>query len=156
MSVSDVVDQLTRRIARDWNPPSWKALLITFPWVIGLVFFSYSSVLQRAVAGREHTTPGVIRTHDPANHNSFGYEFSVNGKLYAGSQIPSGEYEIGQRVLVYYDPLNPKTSSLDSFSRAADQSLGPVFLCSILTATTVVIIFVLRRNHARKSSRSDL
>lgn len=156
MAITDVANELRRRVAKDWNPPSWKALLITLPWVAGLAFFSYSSIVQRAIAGRQQTTPGIIRTHDPANHNSFGYEFSVNGKLYVGSQIPSREYKIGQQVLVYYDPRDPATSSLDSFTRAADQSLGPLFFCSLFTVATIVVIFALRRDRARKLRRREL
>jgi hypothetical protein len=155
MAITDAANKLTRRVARDWNPPSWKALLVTLPWVVGLAFFSYSFIVQRAIAGRQQITAGVIRTHDPANHNSFGYEFSVNGKLYVGSQIPSREYKIGHQVLVYYDPRDPTTSSLDSFTRAADQSLGPVFFCSLFAVATIVVIFSLRRDHARKSRRAD-
>ncbi len=153
MAISDVIDELTNRTSRYWSPPSWRNLLITVPWVIGLIFFLYSSVSDQAIAGREHTTYGIIRAHEPANHNRFAYEFSVNGKPYTGWEIPAREYEIGQRVLVYYDPLDPTTSSLDSFVRAADQNLGPVFFCAAGTIAVLVIIIVRRRAHAQRSAR---
>jgi hypothetical protein len=148
MAISDVINELSSRTAGAWSPPSWRNLLITVPWVIGLIFFLYSAASDQAIAGREQTTYGIIRTHEPANHNRFGYDFSINGKLYTGWQIPAHEFEIGQRVLVYYDPLDPTTSSLNSFARIADQSLGPAIFCAVGITAVVVIIFVRRRDHA--------
>jgi hypothetical protein len=159
MAISDVINELSNelsgRIARDWNPPSWWNLLVTVPWGIGLIFFLCSSVSDQAIAGREQTTYGIIRTHEPANHNRFGYEFSVNGKSYSGSDIPARGYEIGQRVPVYYDPLDPTMSSLDSFAGPADQSLGGALLCAVGTTAVAVIIFVRRGAHAQKSRQND-
>jgi hypothetical protein len=155
MTISNVINELISRTAEAWNPPSWWNLLITLPWVIGLVFLLSSSVSDRAIAGREQTTSGVIRAHEPANHNRFGYDFSVNGKLYTGWQIPLREFQIGQRVLVYYDPLDPTKSSLDGFEGATDRVLGPALFCAVGITAVVVLIFVRRRAHAQRSRRND-
>jgi hypothetical protein len=149
MAISDVINELSSRTARAWSPPSWWNLLITLPWVIGLVFLLFSSASDQAIAGREQITYGIIRTHEPANHNRFGYEFSLSGRPFTGWQIPTRDFEIGQRVLVYYDPLDPTKSSLDSFAGATDRILGPAIFCAVGTAAVVVIIFVRRRAHAK-------
>lgn len=145
MAISDVINELTSRTARAWSPPSWWNLLIALPWIIGLVVLISSSVSGQAIASREQTTYGIIRNHEPENHNRFGYQFFVNGKSFTGWQIPMGEFTIGQRVLVYYDPLDPTKSSLDSFAGAIDRSLGPAFFCAVGATAVVVIIFVRRR-----------
>lgn len=93
--------------------------------MIGLVFLISSSISDQAITCREQITYGIIRTHVPENHNRFGYQFSLNGKSFAGRQIPTRDFTIGQSVLVYYDPLDPTKSSLDSFAGATDRILGP-------------------------------
>jgi hypothetical protein len=150
MAISDVINELTSRTARAWSPPSWWNLLIALPWIIGLVFLISSSVSDQAIASREQTTYGIIRTHEPENHNRFGYQFSVNGKPFTGWQIPMRDFTIGQRVLVYYDPLDPTKSSLDSFAGTTDRILGPAFFCAVGTTAVVVIIFVRRRAYAKR------
>ncbi|MGA3372847.1 MAG: DUF3592 domain-containing protein [Terracidiphilus sp.] len=153
MVISRVINETSNRISRDWDPPSWRALYIAFPWMIGLVFSLYCIVRNEAVAVRERTTYGIIRKHEPANHNSFGYEFSVNGKIYTGWQIPATEYEIGQSVLVYYDPHDPTTSSLYSFSEG---NFGPPIFCFVGITVVAVVIFALRRDHAQRSRSNNI
>ena len=119
------------------------------PWVIGLIFSISGFLSDRAIAGRERTTYGIIHAHEPANHDRYGYEFSVNGKRYNGWQIPSREFEIGQQVLVHYDPLNPATNSLESFAEGANHNLGPAVFCGFGITAVAMIIFINRRAHAR-------
>lgn len=150
MAISDLIEGLSSRNNRYWKPPSWRNIFITLPWVIGLIFSICGFVSDRAIAGRERMTHGIIRTHEPANHDRFGYEFSVNEKRYNGWQIPSREFEIGQQVLVYYDPHDPTTNSLDSFAEAADRNLGPALCCAFGIAVAAAIIFATRRSRVRR------
>ena len=131
------------------GPPSWRYLLITVPWVIGLLFSIYSSAIGNQIAGREQITIGWVRTHERANHNRYGYAFSVRGEPYTGWQIPTGEYQIGEQVRVYYDPLEPTTSSLNSFASSRDDALGPGLLCAIGIISAVLILYLLRRDYGR-------
>ena len=150
MVINDVFNELSKRMDRHWNPPSWRNMLVTFPWVIGLIFFLYGAIADHSIASRERTAYGIIRTHEPENHDRFGYEFSLNGKVYTGWQIPTTEYEIGQRVLVYYDPRDPTTSSLYSFAGGADQDIGPALFCAAGMVLFTGIIFSMRRTHSRR------
>jgi hypothetical protein len=151
MGVSDAIDAYMRRVAKDWNPPSWWALLVTVPWMIGVAFGIWGFVSGQKIAGRQQTTYGIVRAHEPANHNSYGYEFVVNGKVFTGWQIPKLDYEIGQGVRLYYDPLDPTRNSLYSFDEDAGQNLGLVSSCAFGIAAFAVVIFVTRRAHARRS-----
>jgi hypothetical protein len=127
MAISDVINELTSRTARVWSPPSWWNLLIALPWVIGLVFLLFSSASDQAIAGRERTTYGIIRTHEPENHNRFGYEFSVSGKLFTGWQIPMTDFKIGQKVLCTTTlSIPPKVRSTAS-SDPRTEFLGPLY-----------------------------
>ena len=89
--------------------------------------FVYEWKLGRDIATREQTTQGLIVTHEPANHNRYGYTFSVNGKKYAGWESPKkDELHIGKQVLVYYDPQDPNKSALTEFRDLGMTTLGPV------------------------------
>jgi hypothetical protein len=146
-----MIEAMTNRFAKHWDPPSWRNLFITLPWAIGLVFFLYSSASDHRVAGREQIAYGTIRTHEPANHNRFGYAFSVGGKSYTGWQIPISEYSIGQPVRVYYDPIDPTKSSLNSFSESSDRILGPSLFCAFGIVAVVLVIYLMRRDHERNN-----
>ena len=100
---------------------------MVLPWIIGTVLFVYEWNVDRGIATREQTTQGVITAHEPANHNRFGYVFSVNGKTFTGWESPGKDgLDIGKQVLVYYDPLNPSKNALTEFGDLGMNSLGPV------------------------------
>jgi hypothetical protein len=91
------------------------------------MLFIYQWKVDRAIATREQTTQGVITAHETENHNRFGYAFTVNGKSFTGWESPGKEgLDIGQPVLVYYDPLNPSKNALTEFGDRGLNSLGPV------------------------------
>ena len=95
--------------------------------MIGAALGIYGWHRGRVIAQRQQTTSGTIVTHEPANHNRYGYNFSVSDKPYSGWYSPGhNEPTIGQRVTVYYDPIDPNTSALDDFGELALQDLGPV------------------------------
>jgi hypothetical protein len=144
--------------AQIWNRPSWRNLLVVVPWAVGLIWCIYGFKEDRDIARRQQTTYGIVTKNEPSNHNRYGYEFSVDGKPRTGWQIPSRvEFQIGQRVLVFYDPLDPRTSSLYDFTESADSALGPVpFLVFGIVAVTA-FIFWRRRNSVAElnANRSD-
>jgi len=75
---------------------------VVLPWIIGTVLFVYEWNVDRGIATREQTTQGVITAHEPANHNRFGYVFSVNGKTFTGWESPrKDKLQIGEQVRVY-------------------------------------------------------
>jgi len=83
--------------------------------------------VDRGIAGREQKTQGVITVHEPANHDHYGYIFSVDGVTFTGwDSLKKDELEIGKQVLVYYDPEDPKKNALTGFEELGMSSLGPV------------------------------
>lgn len=127
--------------------PSWWTLLATFPWVIGLVLSIYIGLADRAIAQRQLTTEGTVTTHEPANHDRYGYTFNVSGKPYSGWESPRhGKLIVGQQVLVYYDPNNPRKSALISFWDLSIESFGPIPLLALGTAFVAVYVRRRRRN----------
>ena len=105
----------------------WWSLFIVTPWLIGAALGIYDWHRDRVIAQRQQTTLGTILTHEPGNHNRYGYNFSVSDKPYSGWYSPgNNEPTIGQRVTVYYDPIDPNTSALDDFGELALRELGPV------------------------------
>jgi hypothetical protein len=101
---------------------------------------------DQAVSRRERTTGGIVTAHEPAKHNAYVYKFSVEGKPYTGRETPPNkEPVIGQPVVVYYDPLDPATNALDSFSEKSLQALGLVPTALLGIGGVAVFIFVRRR-----------
>jgi hypothetical protein len=135
--------------------PSWWTMLRTFPFVIGLMFFLFSPRPYQKAAHRQQTAVGIVKTHDPGNHNQYGYEFSVGGKAYSGSQIPGNNgYQIGQEVLVYFDPLDPRLNSLTNFSDATENLSGPIIFCAFGLVGFALFIFFQRRAYRSNLPRS--
>jgi uncharacterized protein DUF3592 len=131
-------------------------LLIISPWVIGAAFSLHEWRTDRAIALRQLTTFGTILTHEPANHDRYGYAFSVNGKSYRGWHTPYGSDQavIGQGVTVYYDPLNPNSSALVDYGVLARRRLGPVPLELAGCGLFALLILATRRTTAPEIARS--
>ena len=133
------------RLRRFWSHPSWWSLLIVAPWMIGAALQIYQWRVDRAIAQRQQTTWGTVLTHEPHNHNRYGYTFSVNAISYSGWHSPENEEPtVGQRVTVYYDPVDPNSSALDDFGELASRVLGPVPL-EIGGSVVIALIIVVRR-----------
>jgi hypothetical protein len=132
------------RTTQTWSYPSWWNLFIALPWALGAVVAVHGWTVNRAVAEREQTTVGTITAHDEANHNQYGYIFSVNGKSYMGLETPrKEELHIGQRVRVYYDPTDPTMNALTDFAELATASLGLVPL--VLFGVGALVLFIRHR-----------
>jgi|SRR5215469_10964801 len=88
------------------------------------------------IAKREQTTQGMIIAHEPANHNRYGYVFTVNGKTFNGWAIPLKEdLEIGKQVFVYYDPQDPNENARTDFRESGMNGLVPVLFMLLLAPT---------------------
>ena len=131
---------------------SWWNLLIVLPWAIGVVLAIHELGNDRTIAQREKTTNGRIAAHEPANHNRYGYSFSVNGKSYSGWESPGKEEpHIGQQVTVFYDPVDPARNALTDFADLEMDSLGPVPV--LLFGIGAVALFIrYRRRRARPAT----
>jgi hypothetical protein len=141
---------------RHWHSKHWAVLVVAVAvTVVSVTFFVYPWYKDRAVAARQQTTSGTIVGHEPANHNRYGYTFSVNQKIYSGWQSPYDDvqFTVGQVVTVYYDPLDPNNSALVDFSELAGRDLGPVPLL-IAAIPFIALIEFLRRRTKPKSPQA--
>ena len=136
--------------------PSLRHLLIALPWVIFIAYFANQWRLDRATAGRQQTTYGTITAHEPANHDRYGFTFSVGGRTYRGWEIPKKkEYNIGEQVVVYYDPIDPSRSALTDFNETS-LSLSGFIVCLVLAtgALVFIVIYLRHRNLATPNQQS--
>ena len=150
--MNNIANQLRWRAGQTWSYPSWWNLLVALPWALGLGLAVHDWATDREVAERERTVLGKITAHEPANHDRYGYIFSLNGRSYNGWESPGREgLHVGQLVTVYYDPTDPTTSALTDFAELKIKSMGPVPL-EILGIGAVA--FFIR--HRRRSSPMTL
>jgi hypothetical protein len=143
------------RFQQTWDRrPSWWNLLVVWPFVVFVVLALCNFRTDQLTAAREQTVFGQIVSHDPPNHNRFGYQFEVTGRMYTGWAIRATDYQIGQKVLVYYDSLNPKKNQLDDFAGNGYRMIGPTSLCLFGIVGVPLYIFLrqraLRSNGARQ------
>ncbi len=135
-----------------WNNPSWWNLLTLWPLPFVLVFCVYQSHLDRQIGLRQQETSAVVVSHDPSNHDRYGYEFAVNGRLFAGWVYPHSrtDYTIGQTVTVYYDPVDPAKNSGTGFALVSADDLFFVPFCLAGLIGLPVFIYVRRCSWRRK------
>jgi hypothetical protein len=141
----NVSSSFESRFERTWNNPSWWNLLVVLPFALCVIVSLYNCRADQITAAREQTAFGEIVSHDRPNHNRFGYQFAVKGRMYTGWAIPSTDYEIGQKVLVYYDPLDPDKSQLDDFAENGYRIIGPASFCLLGICGVSLYIFLRRR-----------
>jgi hypothetical protein len=132
---------------RHWHSPPSSVLIFVVAFTVAVtLFFVYPWYKDRAVAARQQTASGTIVAHEPSNHDSYGYTFSVNQKTYSGWQVPYDDvqFTVGQIVTVHYDPLDPNNSALVDFSEF-DGVDGPVLFLFAAILFVVLIEFLRRR-----------
>jgi hypothetical protein len=136
---------------RAWQNPSWRILWITLPLIIGSSCLIYKWKADQSIAERQQTALATIVKHDAANHNSYIYTFIAGEKSYSGYDSPSkSEMQIGQQIMVYYDPINPGKNAFVDFKEQSYEDLGSVPMFTIPIMIVALLIFF-RRRAARKN-----
>ena len=110
-----------------------------------------------ATAKRQVSAPAVIVTHDPPNHDRYGYSLEISKEQYSGWAYPGGKhnYSIGDHILVYFDPLNPTKSSPDDFGSVTMEDLFFVPFCGLVLVGLPVFIYLRRRAWQRRVNASS-
>jgi hypothetical protein len=148
MSLGRLLSERIERANEAWAHPSWWNLLVVLPWAIGAVWCVWTWRTDRAIAERQETTQGIITAHEPANHNQYVYMFSASGKSYTGRESPRKQkLEVGEQVVVYYDPFNPAKNALTDFAEPSIENLGPLPVLVAGIGGLAVFIFVRRRTN---------
>ena len=107
---------------------------------------------NRAVAPRQQSTTGTV-TGGPAGRNSYSYTFAVGGTSYSDWGAISGPgANVGQQVVVYYDPLAPTVNGLDRFEYSSrrfewDIGFGLSILSLVAVAIAVSVVFAKGRGN---------
>jgi Protein of unknown function (DUF3592) len=116
-----------RRIDSTWESPTWWNLFVVVPWLLMLAFLTYSAISHHIVAKRQQTSQAIITAHEKSNHDQYRFAFSVDGQKYDGlGRTDKEELEIGEKVVVYYDPHNPSKNALKSFETLSLEDFGPI------------------------------
>jgi hypothetical protein len=129
------------RSKRDWK--SWWALSVTLPFVFCLAFLISESMQQTEVGARQQLASGIITAYEPSNHDSCRYTFAIQGREFNGiGSCPMHPGIVGAQVRVYYDPMNPATSSLEDFLEARKRNRGVIFISMLgICAVTALILY---------------
>lgn len=138
-------DQRERRESnRISGDPSRLAFLVFIPAAVLLAYAlrDWNGDLQ--IAKREQITTGEVVNNVREDHNRFDYAYSVGQAAYVGRAYLV-ELSVGERVMVYYDPLHPSNSQLESFANPGTRPV-PILLISIMS----VLCFVSLRRWLKK------
>jgi hypothetical protein len=150
---SEVLQLWREDRASQWRrPPSWWNLLILWPLPAILLWSVHNSRMDFEVADRQQSTVATINSHDPANHDRYGYVFLVNKRQYTGWAYPSDkiDYSIGEQIAIHYDPSNPTRNFVESFREAGERDLFFVPFCLLIAAALPLFIFLRRRGLSRR------
>lgn len=126
---------------------SWWSLTMTFPLIVGLAVGLYSSRRDAATGARQELTTGKITAHEPNNHDSYRYTFTVQGRQFNGiSGSPKPAEVVGASTQVYFDPRDPNTNSLEDFLMRSrrDRKLVPLFVFGICVIPAFILYSKLR------------
>jgi hypothetical protein len=135
-------------------PLSWWSLAALAAVLLLLILSVHSARNDARLAKRQQAAIGTIDGHDPSNHHRYRYTFSVNGRQFAGWAYPDKrDFFVGQRIVVYYDPIQPSENSAYDFSLFNPG--GVVFIGFALFACVFFPFFIYfqRRSRKRASAR---
>ena len=120
--------------------------------VLGVVVLTYMGVSNFIVARRQQTATGVVTAHEPANHDRYGFMFTLAGRKYFGwGSTDSKKLEIGQTVCVYYDPQDPSNNSLKAFGILGLEYSGPLPPLLLAIVAAIGVIKSLRNRRVKPS-----
>ena len=135
--------------AREFTPLWLTFVLIITPFCgLGVG----KSIHNDNLSKREQVASGKLTGFDSTNHGEFKYQFYLNGRKYVGRDAyklnNNGVYDIGKDVKVYYDPADPNTSGLSSYST---KTWGYIPSIIIWVVTFFLLIFLSRISSKKRS-----
>jgi hypothetical protein len=129
------------------RPASWWNLFVLCPVLAVVVWCFYSGYSRSQVASRQHFAIGLVDTHDPSNHDRYGYTFSVGKQKFKGWAYPASyrDFHLGESITVYYDPSDPDTNSPSDFHEINTGTSLILSWCLLVAAGIPLSIFLQRR-----------
>jgi hypothetical protein len=141
----------SRNRRSSWAHPSWWHLLIVTPWALFIAAALLVWTRDRPVVARQQTTTGFVTKHEAASHcpRCCRYTFQNDGKSFAGwSSDKNGTCPaVGEAVRVYFDPVDPRVSSLTDFREIEARRLAPV-PAMVLGVAAIALYVIVRRRRA--------
>ncbi len=145
---SEVFALLKKDSESQWkSPPSWWNLFILLPFLAMLPWRVHNSETDLKIARRQRVEVATVNSHDPPNHDRYGYVFLLNGSRDTGWAYPSDKvtYSLGELIAVYYDPIDPAHNSPDKFEETAGRDLIFAPFCLLVIVGLPTFIFLRRR-----------
>src|ERR1700722_5369903 len=113
------------------------AFWLGFVFLPATLFFAYGAIHVALVASRQQIAQATVTSPGGWSHGQvYDYTFDVLGQKLRGASLAPEAYAPGEAVPVYFDPRDPSTSSLVSFSRAwlGQGMMAGVSICLAVTA----------------------
>lgn len=155
-AISQMFRDLVEEKRRQWShPPSWWNLFVLWPLPFVLAFCIYSQRTDLQIAKRQLTAVATINSHDPSNHDRYGYTFAVDGRQFTGWAYPNDkrDFSIEERIVIYFDPIDPARNSTDDFHKVSNRDLFFVSFCLLAIVVLPLVIFFQRRSRLKASKK---
>jgi len=122
---------------------------------IGSIWVPHLSAAHSINAGGIKTSGTVMsigeRIMSPAKSEKYAYasiEYGMDGQYYTGDAVLSNKYDVGDSVMITYDPNNTKSISVDDTKGAAIGAMMLVALIGILGIGSIAASIALFRSRA--------
>jgi hypothetical protein len=120
----ELKDEKVRAEGSDWRNvqrryPNLKLLILTLPLIVFLIWSVGAYVTFSRVATREVKTSGLVKAHDPANHDRWEFQYEVNGESFYGWHYPGA-----------CPPEFAKSGNLFGFSMTPETRLKQTYVAS--------------------------
>ncbi|HEY4951895.1 MAG TPA: DUF3592 domain-containing protein [Verrucomicrobiae bacterium] len=133
---------------------TWLALAVAI--AIGIGSLNWPAYHRMAASG----VPGQATVIEllPKIHNTVRYEYHVGGQIFQGQMQswqpnpPLEQLSIGQLLVIYYDPNNPRASVLGDPKPMLENETISVALATIVIPTFIVLTWAWKssRRYAKK------
>lgn len=123
---------------------SWWHLAMGWPAPIIVALLVHKCSVDRATIEREVAIQAVITEKPPNAHGAFRYRFVVDDKGYTGL-TSTFENHVGEKVRVYYDPLDPTRSEQLGFAHAWRRDIKTIWVVALVACVGVPLIVLLGR-----------
>lgn len=129
-------------------------MLVTLPFVLGVLIVASEAVREAKAARSQQQTQGIITAYDRSDHNQCSYDFEVSGKRYSGRRSAATiDVTVGSHVPVFYDSQEPSVNSLEDF---AEMSRRDRDFCYILLFVIGVFPAIILYSKAVRASQDEL
>lgn len=128
-------------------------MLVTFPFVFGVLIVGSEAVREVKAANRQQTSQGTITACDRSDHNQCSYDFEVLDKHYTGRRsAATTDVTVGSRVLVFYDQRDPSMNALEDFVAMGRRDRG---FCYILLCVIGVFPAIIMYSKALRAGEDE-